>query len=254
MQPLWFTEAMAARVGHEGHAHDDANGDGPGTLGSRLNRLRAGVLGANDGIVSVAGLVIGVAGATDDRRAILVSGVAGLVAGAFSMAGGEYASVSTQRDTEAALVAAERRALDENPRKAVEALAATLKSHGLSEETARRAAREISEEDPLRAHADIEFGIDPDELTSPWQAALSSFASFTCGALLPLVAIAALPPGVRLFGCALAVVAALALTGYASAGLGGAPRLPAMLRVTGVGATTMIVAYSVGSLFGVATG
>ncbi|MCD0446033.1 VIT family protein [Glycomyces sp. A-F 0318] len=247
---------MAARVGHEGHAHEDGahgtGGDGPGSLGSRLNWLRAGVLGANDGIVSVAGIVIGVAGATADRSTILISGVAGLVAGAFSMAGGEYTSVSTQRDTEASLVATERRELAANPDGAVDELAASLEERGLSDETAHEAARELSEEDPLRAHAVIEFGLDPDDLTNPWHAAVSSFLSFTCGALLPLLAITLLPEGFRVWGCALAVVAALALTGYTSAKLGGAAKGPAMLRIMGVGAATMVVTYLVGSAFGVA--
>jgi VIT1/CCC1 family predicted Fe2+/Mn2+ transporter len=245
-----------AQSGHEGHEHDGGahEGDGPGSIGNRLNWLRAGVLGANDGIVSVAGIVIGVAGATDERSTILVAGLAGLVAGALSMAGGEYTSVSTQRDTEASLVETERRELVANPDEAEEELAASLRGRGLSEATARDAARELSDGDPLRAHAAVEYGIDPDELTKPWQAAVSSFLAFTCGALLPLLAITLLPEGVRVVGCALAVVAALALTGWTSAALGGAPRGRAMLRVMGVGAATMAVTYGLGTVFGVATG
>ncbi len=244
--------------GHEGHEHENGahggDGDGPGSIGNRLNWLRAGVLGANDGIVSVAGIVIGVAGATADRSTILVSGVAGLVAGAFSMAGGEYTSVSTQRDTEATLVEAERRELAENPDEAEAELAASLRQRGLSEDTAEDAARELSDGDPLRAHAVVEFGLDPEELTNPWQAAISSFISFTCGALLPLLAITLLPDDIRVIGCAIAVVAALAITGYTSARLGGAPRGRAMLRIMAVGAATMIVTYLIGSAFDVATG
>lgn len=246
---------MTARSGHEGHEHDGGahEGAGPGSIGNRLNWLRAGVLGANDGIVSVAGIVMGVAGATDDRQAILVSGLAGLVAGALSMAGGEYTSVSTQRDTEATLVEAERRELDENPAEAEDELAASLQDRGLTADTARDAARELSDGDPLRAHAAVEYGIDPDELTDPWQAAISSFISFTCGALLPLLAITLLPESVRIIGCAVAVVAALALTGWTSAKLGGAPRGRAMLRVMGVGAATMAVTYGLGTVFDIAT-
>ncbi|WP_246039731.1 VIT1/CCC1 transporter family protein [Glycomyces buryatensis] len=228
--------------------------NGPGTLGNRLNWLRAGVLGANDGIVSTAGIVIGVAGATTDRVTILVSGLAGLVAGALSMAGGEYTSVHTQRDTEASLVDAERRELAEDPGAAEEELARNYAAKGLSESTARAVARELSQGDPLRAHAELEFGLDPEELTNPWQAALSSFVSFTCGALLPLLTIGFLPPDVRVIGCALAVVAALAITGYTSARLGGTRTLPAMLRIMGVGVATMAVTYTVGTAFGVATG
>ncbi|WP_344482080.1 VIT family protein [Glycomyces endophyticus] len=227
-------------------------GEELGSIGNRLNWLRAGVLGANDGIVSVAGIVIGVAGATADRSTILVSGVAGLVAGAFSMAGGEYTSVSTQRDTESTLVEAERRELRDDPAAAEDELAESLERRGLSEGTARSAARELSDGDPLRAHAAVEFGLDPDDLTNPWHAAVSSFISFTCGALLPLLAITLLPDGVRVWGCALAVVAALAITGYTSAHLGGAPKGPAMLRIMAVGAATMVVTYAVGSAFDIA--
>ncbi|GAB3653596.1 VIT family protein [Glycomyces tarimensis] len=231
-----------------------AEGDtGWGALGSRLNWLRAGVLGANDGIVSTAGIVIGVAGATTDRTTIMISGLAGLVAGALSMAGGEYASVSTQRDSESTLVDAERRVLAEDPGAAETDLAESLESRGLSAATARQVARELSEFDPLRAHSQIELGLDPEALTSPWQAALSSFVSFTLGALLPLLTIGLLPAGVRVWGCALAVVAALALTGFTSARLGRAPTARATLRVMAVGAATMGVTYGVGTLFGVAT-
>ncbi|WP_245712387.1 VIT1/CCC1 transporter family protein [Glycomyces sambucus] len=231
---------------------DAHGGDDIGSIGNRLNWLRAGVLGANDGIVSVAGIVIGVAGATADRSTILISGVAGLVAGAFSMAGGEYTSVSTQRDTESTLVEAERRELRDDPGAAEDELAESLERRGLSAATARSAARELSAGDPLRAHAAVEFGLDPDDLTNPWHAAVSSFIAFTCGALLPLLAITLLPDGARVWGCALAVVAALAITGYTSAHLGGAAKGPAMLRIMAVGAATMIVTYAVGSAFGIA--
>jgi VIT1/CCC1 family predicted Fe2+/Mn2+ transporter len=247
---------VTAQSGHEGHDHEPGvhDGGGPGSIGSRLNWLRAGVLGANDGIVSTAGIVIGVAGATADRSTILVSGVAGLVAGAFSMAGGEYTSVSTQRDTEATLVEAEQRELDENPDEAEAELAASLRARGLSQETAEEAARELSSRNPLRAHAVVEYGLDPEELTNPWHAALSSFLAFTCGALLPLLAITLLPEGVRVIGSAIAVIAALALTGFTSAKLGGAPKGRAMLRVMAVGAATMLVTYLIGSAFDVAVG
>ncbi|WP_460542005.1 VIT1/CCC1 transporter family protein [Glycomyces halotolerans] len=228
-------------------------GNTPSALGRRLNWLRAAVLGANDGIVSTAGIVIGVAGATTERATIMISGVAGLVAGALSMAGGEYASVSAQRDTESSLVDAERRELLEDPATAREELAGNLRLRGLSEATARQVAAELSGSDALRTHAEIEYGLDPGELTNPWMAALSSFVSFTIGALLPLLTIGLLPPGVRIFGCAVAVLAALALTGFVSARLGGASPARATIRVMAVGAATMAITYGVGSLFGVAT-
>ena len=142
-----------------------------GALGARLNRLRAGVLGANDGIVSVAGLVVGVAGATTDRTAIAVAGLAGLVAGAVSMALGEYVSVSSQRDSERAQLAQERRELREDPEQELAELAGIYEAKGLSPGTARSVAEELTEHDALRAHLEAELGLDPDELTSPWQAA-----------------------------------------------------------------------------------
>src|SRR5690349_18423113 len=134
-----------------------------------LNWLRAAVLGANDGIVSVAGLVMGIAGATTDRHTILVAGLAGLVAGALSMAAGEYVSVSTQRDTERALLAKERAELRDEPEEELAELAGLYVAKGLSEQTARQVAVELTEHDALAAHADIELGIDPDALTNPWQ-------------------------------------------------------------------------------------
>lgn len=224
-----------------------------GSLDTRLNWLRAGVLGANDGIISIAGLVIGVAGATADSSDIIMAGLAGLVAGALSMAGGEYVSVSTQRDTEATLVERERLSLSD-PRAAEDSLTASLRAKGLSPETARAAARELSARDPLRAHTEAELGLDPTRLTSPWQAALASFTAFACGALLPLLTITLLPARTRIVGCALAVIAALAITGHTGARLGGAPRWPAMWRTVGVGAATMVTTYLVGKGFGVVVG
>ena len=167
---------------HEDEPHADS-------LNNLLNRLRAAVLGANDGIVSVAGIVMGFAGATTDRHTIFLGGMAGLVAGALSMAAGEYVSVSTQRDTERALIAKETRELAEEPEEELAELADLYRERGLSEDLAREVALELTAHDALRAHLDIELGIDPDELTSPWQAAVASMLSFTLGALLPLLTI-----------------------------------------------------------------
>lgn len=225
-----------------------------GALESRLNWLRAGVLGANDGIISVAGIVIGVASATGHPQSIAIAGLAGLVAGALSMAGGEYVSVSSQRDTESTLLERERRQLREDPQAAEDELTASLQAKGISPETARTAARELSAKDPLRAHSEAELGLDPEHLINPWHAAGASFVAFTCGALLPLLAITLLPDKIRIAGCAIAVVIALAITGYSSAHLGGAPRLPAMRRTVSVGVATMLATYLVGRLFGVVTG
>src|SRR5574340_296081 len=153
--------------------HSDMEPHGEG-LAAKLNWLRAGVLGANDGIVSTAGLVVGVAAATTDRSAIFTAGLAGLAAGAVSMALGEYVSVSTQRDTEKAMLHLERRELEETPAEELDELADLYEAKGLSPETARQVAKELTEHDAFAAHAEVELGIDPEELTNPWQAAVSS--------------------------------------------------------------------------------
>ncbi|RGE21477.1 VIT family protein [Leucobacter sp. wl10] len=222
-------------------------------IGQRLNWLRAGVLGANDGIVSTAGVVIGVAGATPNNPlAIATAGIAALVAGAFSMAGGEYVSVSTQRDTEKAIIAKEKRELAEMPEEELEELAGFYRQRGLSDDLARRVAAELTAKNALAAHAEVELGIDPDEYTSPWAAAVSSFLAFTAGALIPLVMIL-LPFGEqRVWIAALAVVIGLVLTGWISADLGDAPRGRAILRNLTMGSATMIATYVIGVIFGVA--
>lgn len=215
-----------------------------------LNWLRAAVLGANDGIVSVAGLVMGVAGATTDRHTILVAGLAGLVAGALSMAAGEYVSVSTQRDTEHALLTKERAELADEPEEELAELAGLYVAKGLSEETARQVAVELTEHDALAAHAEAELGIDPDALTNPWQAAFASMIAFTIGALLPLLTITLIPEGARIWSTVGAVVVALALTGFLSARFAEADVRRAMVRNVTGGLLAMVVTYVIGDLFG----
>ena len=217
-----------------------------GALAERLNWLRAGVLGANDGIVSIAGLVVGVAGATTDRTAILLAGVAGLVAGALSMAGGEFVSVSTQRDTEQAALAKERRELATMPEEEERELAEIYEERGLSPETATRVARELTENDALAAHAEAELQIDPNSLTSPWHAAWASLIAFSVGGLLPLLAIVLPPVSLRVWTCGLAVVVGLALAGTISARLGEADARRPVLRNVGVGVLAMLITYYVG--------
>ncbi|NUP38210.1 MAG: VIT family protein [Streptomyces sp.] len=223
-----------------------------GALGERLNWLRAAVLGANDGIVSTAGLVVGVAGATDHRSALLTAGLAGLLAGSMSMAAGEYVSVSTQRDSEMAALALERRELREQPEAELEELTGLLQARGMSHEVAREAAEQLTERDALRAHARVELGIDPDELTNPWHAAWASFLAFTVGALLPLLAIVLPPAPWRLPVTVVCVLAALVLTGWTSARLGGARPAQAVLRNVAGGALAMGVTYAAGTLLGAA--
>ncbi|MEU6978068.1 MULTISPECIES: VIT family protein [unclassified Streptomyces] len=231
-------------------AHGEAHGGG---LGSRLNWLRAAVLGANDGVVSTAGLVVGVAGASDSQSALLTAGLSGLLAGSMSMAAGEYVSVSTQRDSERAALAQERRELREQPEAELAELTGLLTARGLSADVAREAAEQLTARDALRAHARVELGIDPDALTNPWHAAGASFLAFTVGALLPLLAIVLPPASTRLWITVLSVLAALALTGWWSARLGSAPPTRAILRNVGGGALAMAVTYAAGSLLG-ATG
>ncbi|KQT92048.1 hypothetical protein ASG49_08705 [Marmoricola sp. Leaf446] len=231
---------------HDHEPHDDS-------ISGRLNALRAAVLGANDGIVSVAGLVMGVAGATTDRNTIFVAGIAGLVAGALSMAVGEYVSVSTQRDTEKALVAKETRELREEPEEELAELIDLYRQKGLDDELAREVALQLTEKDALRAHLDVELGIDPDDLTSPWQAALASMVSFTAGALLPLLTILLFGPGLRAVVTVVAVTLALGLTGLLSARAGDAPVRPAVTRVVVGGLLAMAVTYAIGSLIGTGT-
>ncbi|MET9800073.1 VIT family protein [Streptomyces sp. NPDC006368] len=230
-------------------AHAEDHGGG---LGTRLNWLRAAVLGANDGVVSTAGLVVGVAGATDDRAALLTAGLAGLLAGSMSMAAGEYVSVSTQRDSEKAALAVERRELREQPEAELDELTDLLEARGLSRDVAREAAEQLTERDALRAHARVELGIDPDELTNPWHAAAAGFVAFTAGALLPLLAIVLPPSPARLYATVGSVLAALTLTGWSGARLGDAPPRPAILRNVGGGALAMAVTYGAGSLLGAA--
>ncbi|ORV10581.1 VIT1/CCC1 transporter family protein [Mycolicibacterium canariasense] len=225
-----------------------------GSVSSKLNWLRAGVLGANDGIVSTAGIVVGVAAATVDRGPILMAGIAGLAAGAVSMALGEYVSVSTQRDTEKALLTKERGELRDDPRAELEELKQIYAAKGLSESTAQAVASELTAHDAFAAHVEAELGIDPDDLTNPWQAAFSSAAAFITGALLPLLAILLPPPSARIPVTVVAVLVALAITGSVSARLGGAPRGRAVLRNIVGGGLALAITYAIGLLVGTVVG
>ena len=226
------------------HEHGETEG-----LSNRLNWLRAGVLGANDGIVSVAGIVMGVAGATDHRPTILIAGVAALVAGALSMAAGEYVSVSTQRDAELALVEAEQNDLQRMPDEELRHLIAMLEERGMSSETAVTAAHELTEWNALRVHSYLEFGIDVNDVSNPWSAALASMVSFTIGAALPMLTIL-LPSPQRFYVTVLAVLIALAITGWTSATLGFANWRRAVIRNLIGGAFAMGITYLIGTLLG----
>jgi len=219
-------------------------------IGSRLNWLRAGVLGANDGIVSTAGIVVGVAGATSEPKTILIAGVAGLFAGAMSMAAGEYVSVSTQRDSERALLEKERLELLEMPEEELAELTELYQEKGLSRDLALEVATALTAHDALRAHAEAELGIDPDDLTNPWHAAWASMIAFTLGALLPLLTIMLVPDGFRVPVTVASVAVALGVTGWVSASLGESPVRRAVARNVAGGLLAMAVTYLVGLAFG----
>jgi len=218
----------------------------PGLLG-RLNWLRAGVLGANDGIVSTAALVLGFAGATTSRTAILFAGLVGLLAGAMSMAAGEYVSVSTQRDSERAVLVRQRRLLAEHPGAEMQALAQAYEAKGIDRALAARVAEQLTAHDALSAHAEARFGIDADALTNPWHAAYASFIAFGIGALIPLAGFAV---DTTIWVTVLVVAVALAGTGAASARLGGASLPRAIARNVGGGLAAMGVTYALGALVG----
>jgi VIT1/CCC1 family predicted Fe2+/Mn2+ transporter len=216
----------------------------------RAGWLRAAVLGANDGIVSTASLVLGVAAADSDRAAILTAGMAGLVAGALSMAVGEYVSVSSQRDIERADIAKEMHELATTPDRELAELAAIYRHKGLSPELARQVAEELSKGDVLEVHLREELGITEETRARPLQAAVVSAFSFAAGASLPLGAVAASSPSARMtFTLALALVA-LGVLGAVGARLGGAPASRATLRVLLGGAAAMALTMLVGRLFG----
>lgn len=217
-------------------------------MNQKLNVLRAGVLGANDGIVSTAGIVLGVAGATSNTTTLLISGLAGLVSGALSMGGGEYVSVSTQKDTEKAVIEEEKVQHRENYAGEIDELAQIYKENGLSDDLAKKVAVELMKKDSIAAHAAVELGVNPDEYVNPWHAAISSVISFSVGAVLPLLSIILLPASIRVAVTVVAVLLALALTGYVSAHLGGARKRTAIIRNMVVGALTMIITYTVGHL------
>ncbi|MGG5174518.1 VIT1/CCC1 transporter family protein [Pseudarthrobacter sp. J1763] len=220
------------------------------SIAARLNWLRAGVLGANDGIVSVAATVVGVAGVTNDLTPILIAGTAAVVGGAVSMALGEYVSVSSQSDSQRALIELERRELAEDPEGELAELAEIYQAKGMSEATARQVAVELTEHDALKAHLSAELNIDEEEVASPWHAALASAVAFTVGAILPLLTAVLLPASIRIPFTFVAVILALALTGAISARVGGSSKRKASIRLVIGGALAMAFTYAVGLLLG----
>ena len=219
-------------------------------LAHRLNWLRAGVLGANDGIVSVAAIVVGVAGVTTDSGPILIAGAAGVVGGAISMALGEYVSVSSQKDSQEALIEKERRELAEQPEEELAELTAIYQAKGLSPETAGAVARELTAHDALGAHLAAELNIDETDIVSPWHAALASAIAFLVGAILPMLAILLPPENIRVPLTFAAVLVALAATGAVGAWIGGGSKGKAAIRVVIGGAAALLATFLIGNWLG----
>lgn len=220
-------------------------------MAAKLNWLRAGVLGANDGIMSTSGLILGVAAAPGvSSTTIVVAGVAAVVAGSISMAGGEYTSVSAQKDSEKAALVVERKELADDPEGELRELAWFYEQKGISPALAIRVAEELTAKDALKAHAEAELGIDSDHHVSPTQAALSSFVAFAIGGALPLLAVAGPWVDLRIQATVASVVVALVLTGYVGAKIGGAKPLAGIVRNLFVSLLTMGVTYVIGHIVG----
>lgn len=217
---------------------------------ARIGWLRAAVLGANDGIVSTASLIVGVAAADASRSSVLIAGVAALFAGAMSMAAGEYVSVSSQADTEKADLGRERAELQQQPGFEQEELTRIYQARGVDRDTASSVAKQMMEHDALTAHARDELGLSEVHTARPLQAAMASAATFTAGALAPLVVVPLASAALLIPAVAVTSLACLALLGTLSAHAGAAPIGPAVLRVTFWGMLAMAVTAGVGRLFG----
>jgi len=219
--------------------------------GHRASWLRAAVLGANDGLLSTSSLLIGVASAEANRSVLFATGVAAVVAGAGSMAIGEYSSVSSQRDAEVADLKTEREELENMPRAELAELTGIYEKRGLPRDLAREVAVALTEHDALSAHARDELGLDPNELSKPLEAAVVSAGSFALGALVPILVMMTLGAGVRVAGVVVATLIGLGVLGSIGARLGGAPPGRPALRVLVGGAAAMALAWGVGQAFNV---
>jgi VIT1/CCC1 family predicted Fe2+/Mn2+ transporter len=239
----------SAAIGQATAPHGDEPHD-RGAFNDGLNKLRAGVLGANDGIVSVAAVVVGVAGATTELAPIITAGVAAVVGGAFSMALGEYVSVASARDSQTALIAKEKRELAEMPEQELAELADIYQSKGLTAATAQKVAEELTAHDALGAHLEAELHIDEHEVLKPWQAAWASFTAFLLGAVLPMLAITLPPADLRIPIAFVATLLALGITGALGARLGKSPWLKPTVRVVVGGALALAVTFAIGALLG----
>jgi len=217
---------------------------------STLNWLRAGVLGANDGIVSTAAIIFGVAGASATHETIMLAGIAAVAAGAMSMAVGEYVSVSTQRDLEEAELQREKVELARDPEGQLAILTRLFEQRGVTATVAAEVAREMSEKDALSVHARAELGIDPQNVTNPWAAALASMLSFIVGGAIPIGALLLSPGAIEIWIAGVAVLIAMALTGFISARLGRTPVGRSVLRNVVGGLLALAITYGVGKVAG----
>ncbi|MBV0914813.1 VIT family protein [Apilactobacillus sp. HBW1] len=220
------------------------------TLAQRINIIRAGVMGSNDGILSVAGIVIGVAGATSNTFSIFISGIAGMIAGTVSMAMGEYVSVNSESDSQKNAVEKQKVALRDNYQTEFNIVKEKYMSSGISDELATKATTEMMNKDALVTTVREKYGFNVNQFTSPYAAAIASMISFPTGSILPLVAISLFPANIKVISTFIAVLIALSLTGYAAAMLSNANRLKSTLRNVASGMLTMLVTYLIGLLVG----
>jgi Uncharacterized membrane protein len=221
-----------------------------GRILSTLNWLRAGVLGANDGVVSTAAIIFGVAGASATRATIMLTGIAAVAAGALSMAAGEYVSVSTQRDLEIAELAREKADLERDPERELQLLARLFVQRGVETQLALEVSKQMSAKDALSVHARAELGIDPEAVTNPWAAAMASMISFIIGGLVPIAAMLLSPRPIEIWIAGVAVVVAVGTTGVISAKVGRIPVLPSVVRNVAGGLLAMAVTFGVGRIAG----
>lgn len=219
------------------------------SLAQRVNILRASVMGANDGILSVAGIVVGVAGATTNSFSILISGLAGMLAGTISMAMGEYVSVNTQKDSQKMAITKQKAALVDDYEAEASLVVQKYVDQGISKPLAQQATREMMAEDALTTTVRERYGFNPNQFISPYAAGIASMIAFPTGSILPLVSITFFPPRVKVLATVLAVGIALMITGYVAAMLGNANRRRGMVRNVVAGLLTMIVTYFIGHLF-----
>ena len=220
------------------------------TLAQKINVMRAAVMGANDGIVSVAGIVIGVAGATSSNFAIFISGISGMLAGTVSMAMGEFVSVNTQKDSQRNAISHQKQALADSYDHEFNTVQQKLVSDGITADLAEQATKEMMNKDPLKTSVRQKYGFNVGEYTTPLSAAIASMISFPTGSILPLVAITTFPSSIRVLATGIAVIIALAITGYSAAKLGNSNTTRGIIRNVVSGILTMIVTYTIGTLIG----